>query len=289
LFHLLTYTYTQAAASNLATMSMVADGAIAQGTTGYRFTEPYRVLAVYGGAAAMTQLEWSSPQLNAMSKWNVWPVNLSANVPANPNIDDYRAFAPELPMMEDISMLVSDSAAGAETMQAHVWIGTKNWSPSLGIVQGMYGANDPLIGRRMKIKFTSTPTKVANSWSADAAIAFEQLPRGGVYCVVGGIVQAAACTAWRINFPRQPLYQGRKLFPGDICQQAYGDVPNWRMDPWLGPWGVFHTWEPPFFDIYGLAAGAVTATGVLDCVYLGGAINPDHVLQQALAVLGNAA
>lgn len=290
MFHLLSYQASTAGATTLVAASMVADGAIAQGTTGYRFTETYRLLGAYAGGASLTQTEFSSPTLNGLSKWNLWPLNLSLNVPGNPQIDDYRPFAPILPQYEDFSLLVSDSAVGGEKQMFHCWIGTQNWSPDLGILQSMYGGGDPYIGRRMTLNCTPTLNKGAQAWGADAALTFEQLPRGGVYAVIGGECVAAACSAWRINFTRQPLYQnGRKLFPGDIVQQAVGDVPKKQGRNWLGVWGVFHTWELPFASLFGQAAGTVAVNLNLDVVYLGGNTDPQGVLNKALQVLGNAA
>lgn len=289
MFHLLSYFFTQAAATTLQTMTMVADGAIAQGTVGYRFTENYRLLAAKALAANLTAVEFSSPTLNALSKWAVYPFDLSATIPGNPNIDDYRQFAPSLPTYEDVSALVSNSLVGAQTSILHAWIGTQQWTPDMSIIQQMASGNDPYIGRRMTMFVNPTLNKGAFGWGADANVVFEQLPRGGVYAVIGGNVVAANCTAWRINFPRMPLYHGRKLFPGDICSNALGDVPNWRMRPWMGVWGCFHTWEPFFMSLFGAAAGTVQITGFLDLVYLGGNQDPNSALNNALTVLGNAA
>lgn len=289
MFHLLSYTTTTAGAVALSNLGMVADGAIAQGVTGYRFTEPYKLLAAYVHAATLTQAEITSPTLNGLSLWNVYPVDLSLNIPANPNVNDFRSFAPMLPMYEDVNLAVSDTAAAGEQIIGHEWIGTQNWSPDLGILTQMYGGNDPYIGRRMTIKSSTTLNKGAGAWGADVALTFEQLPRGGVYAVIGGDCVAAACSAWRINFTRQPLYMGRKLFPGDIVSQAYGDVPKKQGRNWMGVWGVFHTWELPFGSLFGQAAGTVAVNLALDVVYLGGNVDPTSVLNKALDVLGNAA
>lgn len=289
MFHLLSYTTTTAGAVTLSNLGMVADGSIAQGSTGYRFTERYRLLSAFIHGASLTQAEIRSPTLDGLARWNVWPLTLSLNIPGNPQVDDYRAFAPYLPMYEDVNFAVSDTAVGGEQIIAHEWIGTDGWSPDLGILTHMYGQGDPYIGRRFTINSTTTLNKGAGAWGADVALTFEQLPRGGVYAVIGGEVVAAACSAWRINFPRQPLYHGRKLFPGDIVQQAVGDVPKKQGRNWMGVWGVFHTWELPFGSLFGQAAGTVATNGNYDVVYLGGNQDPTSVFNRALEVLGNAA
>lgn len=289
MFHLLSYTTTTAGAVTLSNLGMVADGAIAQGSTGYRFTEPYKLLAAFPHAASLTQVEIRSPTLDGLSRWNVWPLTLSLNIPGNPQVDDYRPFAPILPLYEDVSCAVSDTAVGGEQIIVHEWIGTQGWTPDLGILNSMFGRGDPYIGRRMTVNCTPTLNKGAGAWGADVALTFEQLPRGGVYAVIGGECVAAACSAWRINFSRSPLYQGRKLFPGDIVQQAVGDVPKKQGRNWLGVWGVFHTWELPFASLFGQAAGTVAVNLNLDVVYLGGNESPTEVLNSALQVLQNAA
>lgn len=289
MFHMVSYTTTTGAAVTLSNLGMVADGSIAQGSTGFRYTERYRLLAAFLHAASLTQGEIRSPTLDGLSRWNIWPLTLSLNIPGNPQVDDYRSFAPYLPMYEDVNLAVSDTAVGGEQIIGHEWIGTEGWTPDLSILQHMYGSGDPYIGRRLTVNSTTTLNKGAGAWGADVAFTFEQLPRGGVYAVIGGEVVAAACSAWRINFPRQPLYHGRKLFPGDIVQQAVGDVPKKQGRNWLGVWGVFHTWELPFGSLFGQAAGTVAINGNIDLVYLGGNTDPTGVFNRALEVLGNAA
>ena len=289
MFHLLSYTTTTGAAVTLSNLGMVADGAIAQGSTGYRFTEPYRLVAAYAHAASLTQAEIRSPTLDGLARMNVWPFDTSLNIPANPQIVDYTMFTPYLPLYEDVNFAVSDSAVGGEQIIAHEWLGTQGWTPDLGILPSMYGGGDPYIGRRFTINSTTTLNKGAGAWGADVALTFEQLPRGGVYAVIGGDVVAAACSAWRINFPRMPLYKGRKLFPGDLVTQAVGTVRKKQPPNWLGVWGVFHTWELPFASLFGQAAGTVAINGNLEMVYLGGNTDPTLVLNNALQVLANAA
>lgn len=290
MFHLLSYATTTGGAVTLQNLGMVADGSIAQGSTGYRFTEPYRLLAAYAHAPALTQAEIRSPTLDGLARWNVGMVDLSANIPNNPSVEDYRMFTPLLPMYEDVNFAVSDTQAAGEQIIAHEWIGTQGWTQELpAVLRAMFGTGDPYIGRRIVVNSTTTLNKGAGAWGADVALTFEQLPRGGVYAVLGGTAVAAGCSAWRINFPRMPLYMGRKLFPGDLVLQAYGNQPNKYGRNWLGIWGVFHTWELPFGSLFGQAAGTVAWNGNLELCYLGGNTDPTNVLNNALTVLANAA
>lgn len=290
MFHLLAYTNTPAGAVTLANMGMVADGsAISQGSTGYRFYQPFKLLAAYVHGASMTQAEIRSSTLDGLARWNIWPLNLSLNVPSNPQIDDYRAFAPILPQFEDVNLAYSDTAVGGEEADAFLWLGTPNWTNDLGILTSLFGSGDPYIGRRLTVNSTTTLNKGAKAWGADVALTFEQLPRSGAYAVLGGECVAAACEAWRINFPTMPPYMGKKLFPGDIVQQAVGDIPKRQGRNWMGVWGVFHTLELPFASLFGQAAGTVTVNLNLDLVYLGGSQDPAGTMQRALAAMGQAA
>lgn len=293
--HLLTYATSSAGAVVIGTsMGMVADGAFAQGNTGYRFVERYKMLAAYNHGASLTQVEFRSPTLNALGLWNSWPLNLSLNQPSNYQVDDMRNYSPIIPQMEDFEAHAADSAVGGEKFDVAVFVGTENhktheedWLP---VLNAMMNTGEAYVGRRITVNSTTTLNKGAQGWGADTALTFEQLPRGGVYAVIGGQAVAAACMAWRINFPRHPLYKSaRKLFPGDLVNQAVGDVPNKLGPTWLGIWGVFHTWELPFASLYGQAAGTVAWNGNLQLVYLGGNDSYGSVFNNALTVLGNAA
>lgn len=286
MFHLLSYTNTPGAAVTLANMGMVADNsAIAQGNTGYRFFQNFRLLAAFAHAAAMTQAEIRSSTLDGLARWNLWPLNLSLNIPGNPQVDDYRAIAPMLPKFEDVNLAYSDTAVGGEQADVFAWIGTEGWTPDISMLAQLFTPGDPYVGRRLTVNSTTTLNKGAKAWGADVALTFEQLPRSGAYAILGGECVAAACGAWRINFPSMPLYHGKKLFPGDIVQQAVGDVPKKQGRNWLGVWGVFHTLELPFASLFGQAAGTVAVNLNLDLMYLGGNQDPDQIMQKAQQLL----
>src|SRR5262249_9110822 len=136
---MLSYATATGAAITLQNLGMVADGFAAQGTTGYRFTDPMRLLAAYAHAVALTQAEIRSATLDGLARWNVYPVDLSLNIPANPQVYDCRDFAPWLPTYEDVNFTVSDTQAAGESIIAHEWLGTPGWSSDLGLVTQMYG------------------------------------------------------------------------------------------------------------------------------------------------------
>jgi hypothetical protein len=75
--------------------------------------------------------------------------------------------------------------------------------------------------------------------------------------------------AFLLNFPRQPQVNGRKLFPGWVCNNAIGNIPYPQNRQWLGHWGTFHNFEPPTLSIWSTAAGAGTEEVRLDLVFHG--------------------
>jgi hypothetical protein len=262
-FHLLAYSNVFAGAATLQDATAVADANFSIRNGHYILTEPYNLLAATGLGATLSAMEFNVPSINALGKHNLFPPITSLTVPANPNIDDYTDSPPRLPINEEIAIAQSDTAA--ETATALLWIGTPDWNRNIPSQQPGQG----ILMRRIRVLATQSVTKVANAWSADTALTFETTLRGGVYSVVGASCVAAGCQAFRINFPRRPLYSGRKTLPGDLCIQTFGNQ-IWRKGPnWLGEWGRFHTFEPPFIEVFGSAAGAVTTQLFLDLIYLG--------------------
>jgi hypothetical protein len=267
MFHLLGYTTTFAGAATLQDMSAATDSSFTQQNSHYIFTEDFRLLAAQVTGALNTAAEFKISSWNAIAPMNIYPVNLAVTEAANPNVFDLRAFAPMIPQNEQLQVLAS--ASGAEQENAFLWIGTPNWNSRLSGFPMGGNTNDTNVGRRLLLNVTGAVTKIANAWSADGAVTFEQSLRGGSYAVLGAYGQVAGTLAFRLNFVRQKQYDSRKLFPGDLCIQAYGNQPHWRAPNWLGMWGAFHTFEPPLVEVWGNAAGAATLQMFWDVVYLG--------------------
>src|SRR5207248_2273334 len=99
---------------------------------------------------------------------------------------------------------------------------------------------------------------------------FSNLLKGGTYCIINAYVFAANALAFRLNFVRAPLYKNqRKLFPGDLVQNAYGNYPNVLGDDWMGPFGYFDTFELPLIEILATAnVASATYTMIIDMVYV---------------------
>jgi hypothetical protein len=211
--------------------------------------------------ANTTLVDLLCPTWNAIGKMNSYPPVRSAQ-PVSATYPDLRAdWAVPIPLNEEFQIQTTNDAGAAVRQNAAFWILTNDWNRNL----------PPAIFPIM-IRATATPTKIANAWSGPSTITLEQSLRGGVYSIIGADCFAAGCIAFRCIFPRQKLYSGRKLRPGNLCQNALGDFPplqGQNQARYWGEWGRFHTFELPQFEVWGNAGGAVTLELRLHCLYLG--------------------
>jgi hypothetical protein len=233
------------------------------------FTELYDLVAICGAGATITQLQLYDSTYNAINIPQVYPINLGITPLANPNVMDLRRQPWPLPLNEEIAFQCSGGAGGAEDDYALIWI-----RPTNG--QGTPPpAPNTLTTPRVFAVFTASVTLTAKAWSPDAAITFTNPLKGGAYQVNGCYFVVAHALAYRINFVKAPLYMGRKLLPGNLVENVYGNVPLKAGDDWLGEMGRFNNFELPKIAVLGTTTeAAATYTGILDMTYLGNA-GPD--------------
>lgn len=277
MFHLAAYTTAFAGAATLQDMTAAVDGAFTQRNGHLTFTSPMKLLAAHYTGALVTAAQLSVPSINAIAPHNIYPPNLAVTELTNPNVQDLRDWPLQLPLEEEIA--VQATASGAEQENAFLWFGTPMWTADISPARVQSGG-DANLGRRLTILATAATTKVANAWSANAVIVPQQNLKGGVYAILGITPFVAGVLAMRMDFPASKMYQGKKLFPGDLVQAAYGNVPNRRGPTWLGIWGAFHTFELPSVQVWGNAAGAATLTMWIELVYLG---SPRSILESFYA------
>lgn len=241
-------------------MTAYTDSDFSQRNNHYIFTENYRLMAHGAFGANLTRLNVSVPQWNALSKFNLWPLTKSADIPSSPLLQWFPGAMPVIPQNEEYAVKVTDSAS--ETPYYFMWIVTDNWNMNL-----------PAYKLIIPVRVTASITIVANAWSLLGALTFEQSLRGGTYAVVGAQFQGTHMMAFRLVFPKYQLAYGkRKLRPGALAQNAIGDEPEQAsyMNPYLfGEWGRFFTFEQPQLEILGNTAGATTIEGRLWLAYLG--------------------
>lgn len=244
-----------------ADMPAAADPAFSIRNDHYILTEQYNLLGGCAFGADITALQGNTPHLTWVNPPQVYPPNLSVTVPANVQTWDLRRSPLALPQGEEIQW--GTTASGSETETLFTWLGTPSWNMSVpqgGLWRGL-------------VLCTGTVTKVAGAWSADGTLAITNQLRSGTYCVIGAYCVLTGLLAFRLNFTHQPLYNGRKLYPGDIAAASYAQIPNRFGDNWLGIWGYFNTVELPLLEVWGIASGAVTPSVLLDCVYVSQDLN----------------
>lgn len=261
MFVLLAYTGSAGAAAANFDLTALTDPDFSQRSGHYIFTEQYKLLAAADVGLNDTNASILCPTWNAIGKMNVYPPIRSAAPVSSSFVDLRTDWAPPLPLNEEVQFQTTNNAGVAVRTNGVVWLGTTDWNRNLptGILPIM-------------VRATVAVTGVANAWSGPSTLTFEQSLRGGVYSVIGADAQVAGSIAHRAIFPRQKLYSGRKLRPGNLTLNAIGDFPplyGYNQARVFGEWGRFHTFEPPQWEFLMNAAGAVTPELRMHLVYLG--------------------
>lgn len=257
-FHLAGYYSSLAAAAADSDISAIADPVISRRNNHYIFTEPYSVILAGYFAAGATRARYNVPTLNGIARMQLWPLERSVTIPDLPQLMDMRDYPMGLPQNEEIAIEGTNDAGAGDPTTALLWLAPGGWT-----------RNMPRGIQRMIIRFTASAAGIANTWSLDTAITFAENLKGGWYAVIGCQVFDAGVQAYRWNFPRSTVVNGRKLYPGGLATEAIGTSPNEIFFGGLGEWGRFHSFEPPQLQILANATGASTQEGRLDVVYLG--------------------
>lgn len=266
MFHLLSYYVSAGVNDSNVDMTASVDGQFSQRNNHYVLSEPYNLLGAYHQATSALRARLNVPSINGIARHQIYPPNRNATVPNLPRIADYREYPIMLPQNEEIGVEESGNlGAGNEDTWVTLWIAPPSWN-----------RNIPRGIARLTIRATATITGVAAAWSGFTNLTFAENLKGGVYAIVGAEVQGANTIAFRLNFPKMPLYQGRKFLPGSIAKEAIGNagaqfnISGFGMGVTaLGEWGRFHTFEPPTIQVLAIAAAAVAHEIRLDLVYLG--------------------
>lgn len=259
MFHLLAYRGDLGAAAADVTVPALTDEVFMDRNSGYIFTEDWAAISLAALGTTITRVKSNVPKLNAINRHHIFPLNQSATVPTNPNVQDMRNEPMALPKNEVFLWQGSNGAAGAEQCTVLEAIVGPDWSMEL-----------PGHLQRLTVRATGAVAGVLNTWSLFGALTFpDQDLRGGVYSLIGAQCFDAGTIAFRFLFPRQADVQGRKLRPGGLAMEAIGNRPWDHQQGELGEWGRFHTFEPPQIQILANAAGASVQELRLDLLYLG--------------------
>lgn len=252
MYHTLVYNLSAAAAgATNSDMTAATDTEMSVRNSHYIFTERYRMLAAALVGVSVIRGRIQVPKWNSVGEFVLFNANRALQPPSNPQWDDYRSIAPEIPTNEEFQVQASNNLAMmTEVENCVVQIADDSWTQNIDRGE-----------QTMMIRATSAITTVANVWTGAQAITLSQSLRGGVYAIVGTAVQGTNAVAYRWIFPRNKLYHGRRLRPGGLMQTAIGDNLSNNTPPWLMPWGVqgyFHTFELPSIELFGTAAATVT-------------------------------
>jgi hypothetical protein len=264
MFHLLAYTGNFVAPQTNADLTAVTDPEFSQRNGHFILTEKYKMLNTIALSTALSSASVICPSWNAIGRMNVNPFLAGATWPNIVATDLRLGFEAALPLNEEIQYQVSLTGVAAQQAFGLIYVGTQQHSNKLPMPAPP--------GFNMIVKATISITTVANAWTGPVPLTFEQSLRGGVYSVVGADVEFPTTIAYRVVFPRNPLYNGRRLRPGGITFPALGvyipqyGIPQARI--W-GEFGRFHTFEPPQIEILSTASAAIAPVVYLHLVYLG--------------------
>lgn len=251
-FHCVAYTINQAAGTD-GDATAATDSELTTRNSHYLLTERYRMLAAYVGGATITRANVQVPLWNQITRFNLWPINRSANIPSPPQLDWWILKPPPLPQNEEITVKITNTGA-AEQDTVFLWLAPDNWNVNLP------AGRDPLPVFEARLTST-TPSLTANAWSGLSTPVFEQSLRSGTYAIVGAMFQATNLMMARFVFPRAPVYRNRKLRPGVLAQNAIGDLELQVLPEahfiW-GEYGRFSTVELPQIEYWTNTAGVAT-------------------------------
>lgn len=259
MFHLLAYNVNAGANAADTDMTAAVDAEFSRRNSHYIFSEQYNLIGAYAAAPSLLRVRTNIPSINAIGRHQVYPINVDADVPADPDVQDLRDYPMPLPMNEEVALEVTNNLAmGNEQTYGFLWVAPPAWNKNL-----------PRGLQQLNIRATGAVAAVAQSWSSAGALTFADNLRGGWYAIVGAQCFDALTLALRFIFPKAPMYQGRKLRPGILCQQSFAEKP-WRAQSLgYGEFGRFHSFEPPQIEIYASNTAASVQEIRLDIVYLG--------------------
>lgn len=257
-FHLAAYAVAAGINDTNVDVPAVSDTIFTIRNNHFILTEPYNLLYAFAHGASILRARFNTPTLNAIARYQIWPVERSATIPDDPRGLDLRDMPLAIPQNEEIAVEESGNLGAATEREAvFVWLGTPDWSRNL-----------PRNQYQLVVRFTATITVNANAWSVDVPITFAENLRGGFYDVLGAWVVGASDLAFRLVFPRAQFAGQRQLRPGGLCQDAVGNT-DWMGNDALGYWGSFHSFEAPTIQVFALAAGATAIEGRLLLGYPG--------------------
>lgn len=217
----------------------------------YILNRAMKVWAAAIGSTGLTNARISAPSLRGLFLPNIYPANVGLVNVTRPFVHWYGDDGPTIQPNEELTIEVSHTGAGPDQATAFLWLDDM--------------MNRTVKGPEFKALATSSVTLVANGW-AFGTLTFDQTLPTGRYAVTGiqGICTNGAGV--RLVFPGNSSYR-----PGTLCMTAYGNAlqPDYLANYYGEYMGEFMNTALPGIEVYGLSAGAQTATVFLDLVKIG--------------------
>lgn len=180
---------------------------------------------------------------------SVAPINPGLTIPSAFEVAMFNGRGPKLTTADAFNVQADSTAAEVQTA-------------FLGITDG--NMNIP-VGEIFPLGFTTTITTVANAWTAGSMSLVQNLPPGKWNCI-GGDLLGTTLMGWRLV----PFTGGAR--PGALGRAANTIFsPNQFRNGNLGSWCEFDSYALPSIEVFASSAAAITFTGVLDMVKVGGA------------------
>lgn len=193
----------------------------------------------------LDRAQFQSPSLRRVLNLEISPVNIGAALLSPLPLWKAYEHPIQLDPNEALSVVASESGAGATRQNVFACIFDKPVEPINGDIRS--------------VRVTAATTLGAFGWT-NASLTFDQSLPAGRYQMVGGRFRSASLLAWRA------VFVGYTWRPG-----APGWVTDAQVDPYLfrsgglGVWGEFDHNLPPTIDFFASAADT-SETGVLDLI-----------------------
>lgn len=196
-----------------------------------------KLLAAYASGVDILQAQLNSPSLRSFVPFDIAPTDRAAlPASAKPLAENWDT-PYELIVNEPLNALIANTAAGANLVNAIVWLGD--------------AAITPITGEILTVRATSATALVAGAWT-NCPLTFANVLPAGKYAVVGMRAESTTVLAARLVLP------GFGHRPGCLGNASSGIGATDKMFRYgnLGRWGEFVNTAPPTVDYLATAADA---------------------------------
>lgn len=233
-------------------LTVVTDQALTPAQSqGYQFPKNYKVLTAYVNGVNVLAARINAPSLRNLVLPEIYPANPAVAVPTRPPVVDYDMGGPIVLANESVVVETSSGGAAPGIVSAFLWVTERYTEAPQGPV--------------FTAVASSANTLIAGAWTL-STLTFNQTLPAGQYAVVGMEVVCANAAVARLVFPGVNQWR-----PGCVVDTAYGNMiqPGYFRFGRNGLFGTFYNTAQPQVEIFGLTAGAQTATVYLDLIKVG--------------------